>query len=322
MNNIVEASRCFPMHKSDLFNMDVLKLPISQGSTKHNLDVKQGDTLTNGLVNYPILNVEALSNTPKKRTKIKSPNMEPVTNQTDLALITPGSPLAQLKPEGKTRVSLKTNRHSPKASPQRKRKRYLSNPGDATTNASSRNINQGDVVTQARSPSTSIKRKRRRSASLSISDTKNSPKENKNQENLPTNTKPKSNISLNIDKQTCSPQRKLVRTPSKHIPTKIGTTNNEGTNSKLHITSCNSPPEDNPGAGPPNTTVWGWSPIRGKFKPKSVEYQNGQLVENSEIDENQLATSFKSKWQSVSFQNCLISILVKIKNIFAITNVK
>jgi len=142
--------------------MDVLKLPISKESAKHNFEINQGvgTAPINGLVNYPTLNVETILNTPKKRANSKSPVMGPVLNQTDLALTTPGSPLARLNSETKNKSSLKTIGPSPKASPQRKRKRYLSNPGNATTNVSSRLGNQNNIVTQVRSPTTSIKRKR------------------------------------------------------------------------------------------------------------------------------------------------------------------
>ena len=158
--------------------------------------------------------------------------------------------------------------------------------------------NQIDILITTGSPTSAVKRKRRRSASLSINVTNNSPKENKNQENIPTQLK--SDILLNIEKKTFTPQKKNIRTPIKRSRAHSGSAGYEAS-PKVNKISCVSPSKNNEISVAPNLTIWGWSPNRGKFKPKAVEYENGIVIEHPEVDEAQLATSFKSKWQSVSY---------------------
>ena len=283
--------------------MDVLKIPLPQESVRNSLGVGLGDEKepSGGVVNYPNLSPKTGSNTPKKRANNKLPDMTrtpPAASPTVVRSWKSVPPLPPFKSDTKYKTTpLKTNISSPKASPRRKRKRYLSNPNNQTAPIPNTTSDQNGVVVQTQSP-TSIKRRRRRSASLSINGTNTSPKENKNQENIQIHEG--RNISPNILKQQ-SQQQKHVRTPTKRNRTQSGNANDAATSPKLPTTAGASPPKNTPSKGPPNTTVWGWSPIRGKFKPKSVEYQNGLLIEHPEADVAQLPTSFKSKWQSVSF---------------------
>jgi len=282
--------------------MDVLKLPIPQDSVKQNLQSKQdGSMESNRLVDYPVLKTENISNTPKKGSngKINAMSQSP-TALNHRVLGSQGSTdhITNNKIDFKNKASLKISVNTPKASPRRKRKRYLSNPVNETSNVPTNDGNQNDMLIPSGSPTSAMKRKRRRSASLSMNPTNNSPKENKNQENIPAHFK--ADILLNMEKKTFSPQKKNIRTPIKRSRADSGNTG-IATSPKVNNTACVSPPKNNPISVPPNMTVWGWSPNRGKFKPKSVKYQNGLVVEHSEVGEAQLATSFKSKWQSVSY---------------------
>jgi hypothetical protein len=191
--------------------MDVLKIPIRQDSVKQNLESKQADNLesNNRLVGYPVLKTENTSNTPKKgsisklSTLTRSPNAlnhKVFGSQESFEHLTPN------KIDIKDKASSKISTSCPKASPRRKRKRYLSNPASKMANPSSNNDNQNDMLITTGSPTSAVKRKRRRSASLSINVTNNSPKENKNQENIPTQLK--SDILLNIEKKTKYPKKK------------------------------------------------------------------------------------------------------------------
>ena len=282
--------------------MDVLKLPIPQDSVKQNLQSKQaGSVECNKLVDYPVLNTENISNTPEKGAngKINAMSQSPTAlNHRVLGSQESNEHIAHNKIDLKNKASLKISVNSPKASPRRKRKRYLSNPVNKMANLPSNNDKQNDMLIPSGSPTSAIKRKRRRSASLSMNPTNNSPKENKNQENIPAHFK--TDILLNMEKKTFSPQKKNIRTPTKRSRAHSGNAI-IATSPKVNNTAGVSPPKNSPISVPPNTTVWGWSPNRGKFKPKSVEYQNGRVVEHPEVGEAQLATSFRSKWQTVSY---------------------
>ena len=51
-------------------------------------------------------------------------------------------------------------------------------------------------------------------------------------------------------------------------------------------------------------TFWGWSPTRGRFKPKVKDKVSGAMIDPP--DSEVLSTSFKSKWLQVSFISCKI----------------
>ena len=129
-----------------------------------------------------------------------------------------------------------------------------------------------------------------------IDNSNNSPKENKNNENLPLHSK--TNVPLIFDKNISSPQ-KSFRTPPKRSRALSGNENDIKASQVSSIESVPSLCKSPSNKGPLSTTIWRWSPVRGKFKPKSIEYQNGAVVVHPE-DEFLLAAPFKSKWQSVS----------------------
>ena len=290
--------------------MDVSKITIKTESTSNNdKKAKQDDRWpesNDGLHKCqkgPI--TENILHTPNiKSTICTSLTMAPTGNPMNLGAFTAGSP-GHNKIDAKSKSSIKTNTSSPKPSPRRKRKRYLSNPGSSsniTNVASSLSTTNGDGWMQTCSPIASVKRKRRRSASLSINGISDSPNGAKNDENLP-NHRFKIDNSVDVVRKNYCPQPNTVRTPTKHMPIR-------NTGRKSHTTMSPSAadadvflsPVKNTAANnvPPNTTVWGWSPIRGKFKPKAIECQNGMTVDKEDMDEDKLATAFKSKWQSVS----------------------
>ena len=241
--------------------MDVLKLPFPQESVRSSLGVGHGDETgpTGDVVNYSALSTKTGPNTPKKRANSKLPDMTrtpPAASPTVVSSWKSVPSFTPLKADAKCKTNpLKTNTSSPKASPRRKRKRFLSNPNNQTATISNTTINQNGVIVQTQSPTTSSKRRRRRSASLSINGTNTSPKENKNQENI--QNQAGLNISLSILKQQSSPQQKPVRTPTKRIRTQSGSANDAATSPKLPTIGCASPPKNNQTTGPPNTTVWG-----------------------------------------------------------------
>ena len=173
--------------------MDVLKLPITQDSDKQNLQPKEsGDIESNRMVDYPVSKTENISGTPKKGAngKINAMSQSPTAlTHRVLGLQEPNEHIIHNKIDLKNKASLKIGVNSPKASPRRKRKRYLSNPVSEIANLPSNNANQNDMLIPSGSPTNIIKRKRRRSASLSMNPTNNSPKENKNQENIPAHFK-------------------------------------------------------------------------------------------------------------------------------------
>ena len=290
--------------------MDVSKITIKTESTSNNdKKAKQDDRWpesNDGLHKCqkgPI--TENILHTPNiKSTICTSLTMAPTGNPMNLGAFTAGSP-GHNKIDAKSKSSIKTNTSSPKPSPRRKRKRYLSNPGSSsniTNVASSLSTTNGDGWMQTCSPIASVKRKRRRSASLSINGISDSPNGAKNDENLP-NHRFKIDNSVDVVRKNYCPQPNTVRTPTKHMPIR-------NTGRKSHTTMSPSAadadvflsPVKNTAANnvPPNTTVWGWSPIRGKFKPKAIECQNGMTVDKEDMEEAKLATAFKSKWQSVS----------------------
>ena len=290
--------------------MDVSKITIKTESTSNNdKKAKQDDRWpesNDGLHKCqkgPI--TENILHTPNiKSTICTSLTMAPTGNPMNLGAFTAGSP-GHNKIDAKSKSSIKTNTSSPKPSPRRKRKRYLSNPGSSsniTNVASSLSTTNGDGWMQTCSPIASVKRKRRRSASLSINGISDSPNGAKNDENLP-NHRFKIDNSVDVVRKNYCPQPNTVRTPTKHMPIR-------NTLRKSHTTMSPSAadadvflsPVKNTAANnvPPNTTVWGWSPIRGKFKPKAIECQNGMTVDKEDMEEAKLATAFKSKWQSVS----------------------
>ena len=290
--------------------MDVSKITIKTESTSNNdKKAKQDDRWpesNDGLHKCqkgPI--TENISHTPNTKSTICTTlTMAPTGNPMDLGAFTTGSP-GPNKIDAKSKSSIKTNTSSPKPSPRRKRKRYLSNPGSSsniTSIASSLATSNGDGLMQASSPIASIKRKRRRSASLSINGISDSPKGARKGENLPNHCL-KINNSVDVVRKNNCPQPNTLRTPTKHMPIR-------NTGRKSHTTMSPSAadadvflsPVKNTVANnvPPNTTVWGWSPIRGKFKPKAIECQNGMTVDKEDMEEAKLATAFKSKWQSVS----------------------
>ena len=290
--------------------MDVSKIIIKTESTSNNdKKAKQDDRWpesNDGLHKCqkgPI--TENILHTPNiKSTICTSLTMAPTGNPMNLGAFTAGSP-GHNKIDAKSKSSIKTNTSSPKPSPRRKRKRYLSNPGSSsniTNVASSLSTTNGDGWMQTCSPIASVKRKRRRSASLSINGISDSPNGAKNDENLP-NHRFKIDNSVDVVRKNYCPQPNTVRTPTKHMPIR-------NTGRKSHTTMSPSAadadvflsPVKNTAANnvPPNTTVWGWSPIRGKFKPKAIECQNGMTVDKEDMEEAKLATAFKSKWQSVS----------------------
>ena len=290
--------------------MDVSKITIKTESTSNNdKKAKQDDRWpesNDGLHKCqkgPI--TENILHTPNiKSTICTSLTMAPTGNPMNLGAFTAGSP-GHNKIDARSKSSIKTNTSSPKPSPRRKRKRYLSNPGSSsniTNVASSLSTTNGDGWMQTCSPIASVKRKRRRSASLSINGISDSPNGAKNDENLP-NHRFKIDNSVDVVRKNYCPQPNTVRTPTKHMPIR-------NTGRKSHTTMSPSAadadvflsPVKNTAANnvPPNTTVWGWSPIRGKFKPKAIECQNGMTVDKEDMEEAKLATAFKSKWQSVS----------------------
>ena len=290
--------------------MDVSKLTIQTESTSNNDEKGNQDDrcpeTKNGLHKCqkgPI--TENISHTPNTKSTICTTlTMAPTGNPMNLGAFTAGSP-GHNKIDAKSKSSIKTNTSSPKPSPRRKRKRYLSNPGSSsniTNVASSLSTTNGDGWMQTCSPIASVKRKRRRSASLSINGISDSPNGAKNDENLP-NHRFKIDNSVDVVRKNYCPQPNTVRTPTKHMPIR-------NTGRKSHTTMSPSAadadvflsPVKNTAANnvPPNTTVWGWSPIRGKFKPKAIECQNGMTVDKEDMEEAKLATAFKSKWQSVS----------------------
>ena len=290
--------------------MDVSKITIKTESTSNNdKKAKQDDRWpesNDGLHKCqkgPI--TENILHTPNiKSTICTSLTMAPTGNPMNLGAFTAGSP-GHNKIDAKSKSSIKTNTSSPKPSPRRKRKRYLSNPGSSsniTNVASSLSTTNGDGWMQTCSPIASVKRKRRRSASLSINGISDSPNGAKNDENLP-NHRFKIDNSVDVVRKNYCPQPNTVRTPTKHMPIR-------NTGRKSHTTMSPSAvdadvflsPVKNTAANnvPPSTTVWGWSPIRGKFKPKAIECQNGMTVDKEDMEEAKLATAFKSKWQSVS----------------------
>ena len=290
--------------------MDVSKITIKTESTSNNdKKAKQDDRWpesNDGLHKCqkgPI--TENILHTPNiKSTICTSLTMAPTGNPMNLGAFTAGSP-GHNKIDAKSKSSIKTNTSSPKPSPRRKRKRYLSNPGSSsniTNVASSLSTTNGDGWMQTCSPIASVKRKRRRSASLSINGISDSPNGAKNDENLPIH-RFKIDNSVDVVRKNYCPQPNTVRTPTKHMPIR-------NTGRKSHTTMSPSAadadvflsPVKNTAANnvPPNTTVWGWSPIRGKFKPKAIECQNGMTVDKEDMEEAKLATAFKSKWQSVS----------------------
>lgn len=290
--------------------MDVSKITIKTESTSNNdKKAKQDDRWpesNDGLHKCqkgPI--TENILHTPNiKSTICTSLTMAPTGNPMNLGAFTARSP-GHNKIDAKSKSSIKTNTSSPKPSPRRKRKRYLSNPGSSsniTNVASSLSTTNGDGWMQTCSPIASVKRKRRRSASLSINGISDSPNGAKNDENLP-NHRFKIDNSVDVVRKNYCPQPNTVRTPTKHMPIR-------NTGRKSHTTMSPSAadvdvflsPVKNTATNnvPPNTTVWGWSPIRGKFKPKAIECQNGMTVDKEDMEEAKLATAFKSKWQSVS----------------------
>ena len=297
--------------------MDVSKITIQTESTSNN-DKKgnQNDRWPeskNGLHQCqkgPI--TENILRTPKiKSTICTTLTMAPTGNPMDLGAFTIGSP-GHNKTDAKAKSSIKTNTSSPKPSPRRKRKRYLSNPGSSsniTSLASNLSTTNGDGLMQTCSPIASIKRRRRRSASLSINGSSDLPNGAKNDENLPNHCL-KIDNSVDVVRKNYCPRPNTLRTPTKHMHI-------QNTGRKSHTTMSPSAadvdvflsPVKNtaPNNVPPNTTVWGWSPIRGKFKPKAIECQNVMSVDKEDMEEAKLATAFKSKWQSVS--------LVKLKSI-------
>lgn len=272
--------------------MDALKAETESDSRgQHNGYEKEINDL---LIDIPNRNISS----PKKRPSLNFKdviNNKNVTNSVGCDSRKSESPSAKSKLKSKT--LLIDGGSSPNQRPHKKRKRYLSNPVNKTNALLNSPINPNEIPNQTRSPSSAVKRKRRRSASLSIDNSNNSPKENKNNENLPVHTKAK--IPLIFDKNASSPQ-KTFRTPPKRIRALSGSENDvKGSQVSPKVcvaTNCISPSNK----GPLSTTIWRWSPIRGKFKPKSIEYQNGAVVEHQEDDEALMASSFKSKWQSVS----------------------
>ena len=279
--------------------MDVLNPPLPQDSVRNPIGMGHKDESgsPSGLVSYSAISAKTGSNTPKKRANSKLPDLTrtpPSVSVRGVCSPKTVSFLTPLKSEAKYKIHIE----SPKSSPKRKRKRYVSNPNNLTSATSKTTINQNGTIIQTQSsPTTANKRKRRRSASLSINGTITSPKENKNQENI--QKQGGENLSLTILKEQSSPHRKLPRTPTKRVRSISGSANHGSISHKVLTTACASP-LNNPTNVPPNTTVWGWSPNRGKFKPKSIEYQNGLQIEHPEVEGAQLASSFKSKWQSVS----------------------
>ena len=290
--------------------MDVSKIPIQTESTSNNdKKGKQDDRWPeskNGLYKCQKGSIaENISHTPNTKSTICTTlTMAPTGNPMDLGAFTTGSP-GHNKFDAKSKSSIKTNTSSPKPSPRRKRKRYLSNPGSSsniTSVASSLATSNGDGLMQTCSPLASTKRKRRRSASLSINGINDSPNGAKNDENLPNHCL-KIDNSVDVARKKHCPQPNTLRTPTKHMHI-------QNTGKKSHTTMSPSAadvdvflsPIKNTAANniPPNTTVWGWSPIRGKFKPKAIECHNGMAVEKEDMEEAKLATAFKSKWQSVS----------------------
>lgn len=290
--------------------MDVSKLTIQTESTSNNDEKGNQDDrcpeTKNGLHKCqkgPI--TENISHTPNTKSTICTTlTMAPTGNPMDLGAFTTGSP-GPNKIDAKSKSSIKTNTSSPKPSPRRKRKRYLSNPGSSsniTSIASSLATSNGDGLMQASSPIASIKRKRRRSASLSINGISDSPKGARKGENLPNHCL-KINNSVDVVRKNNCPQPNTLRTPTKHMhiqnPGRKSHTTMSPSAADVDVFSS---PVKNIAANnvPPNTTVWGWSPIRGKFKPKAIECQNGIAVDKEDMEEAKLATAFKSKWQSVS----------------------
>ena len=251
-----------------------------------------------GLADFPNKNMQSTNDKFKKELSLNSKDMANtpmVTNTLEINSKKTASPSTKAKL--KSNAPLIEGAPSLKESPQRKRKRYLSNPAVETTALSSTPVSQNGPDIPTRSPSTTVKRRRRRSASLSIDNSTNSPKENKNDENLPVHIK--TSVQIKFDKHKPSPQ-KSFRTPPKRLRANSGSENDAKVTQVSSRECVTSPYYSSSYKGPPSTTIWRWSPIRGKFKPKSVEYQNGIIVEHPEEDDALLAASFKSKWQSVS----------------------
>ena len=275
--------------------MDILKLPLPQGAVRGTLGVgHSGETGSSSpTVKYPLLNAKTNSNTPRKRASAKLPVINETSAAANQAANTSWkSPSAATPPKPGTKSKsniVKTNTPSPK----RMRKRYLSNPANQHANSPS---GPNGAIVETHSPTK--KRRRRRSTSLSINGTSTPPKENKNHDNI--QDQERRDVSVNAEQYLSCP-RKLLRTPTKRKRTQSGSANFAAKSPNPPAAPGSWPPKNNQASAvPPNTTIWGWSPNRGKFKPKSVEYQNGALVEHPEVDGAQLAASFKSKWQSVS----------------------
>ena len=279
--------------------MDVINVQLQPQTINENPKQNQDFQIEKKDVNpgFPTQNVQKTKLTPKKSQDINFQDSiaTKMVNSIDINKKT-SSPSNRSRLKNKP--TLIDDSSSPKQSPKRKRKRYLSNPSNNTEGLLNSPATPNEMTTQSKSPSTAIRRRRRRSASLSIDNSNNSPKENKNNENLPINSKPY--VPLSFDKNISSPQ-KTFRTPPKRQRALSGSENDVNKASQVSSresvqSPCNSPSNK----GPPSTTIWRWSPIRGKFKPKSIEYQNGTVVLHPEDDEFLLATPFKSKWQSVS----------------------
>ena len=286
--------------------MDVLKLTLPQESVRGNLGVgpegkmASHDTAATAAT-YTNLSPKATSTTPRKRTTSKNQEMaytppHPVT-QTSRISWGPLSSITPPKPDSRTKASiLKTYTPSPKKSPKRNRKRFISNPTEHEAKPTPLIQNGGAIVDGAQSPTKGAKRRRRRSSSFTLSSTNTSPKENKNQENIQTENRGE-NMSLAPGEQLGCPGD-LIRTPAKRLRTLSGSS--ASSNLQAPTEPIDSPPKNKQSSFVPSTTVWGWSPDRGKFKPKSIEFQNGRLLQNPEVDGSELAASFKSKWQAVS----------------------
>ena len=277
--------------------MDIIKVPLQSRSASDKTDQNQGYQIEKSDIvsHFPSQDNQQTKCSPEIGQDIEFQNVinTKVAKGIDLNKKV-SSPSTKYKPKNKTTLIDCTS--SPKQSPKRKRKRYLSNPANKTEGILNSAANPNEVAIQVRSPSTAIKRRRRRSASLSIDNSNNSPKENKNNENLPLHSK--ANVPLIFNKDISSPQ-KSFRTPPKRSRALSGNENDIKASQVSSIESVPSLCKSPSNKGPLSTTIWRWSPVRGKFKPKSIEYQNGAVVVHPE-DEFLLAAPFKSKWQSVS----------------------